>query len=98
MRKLVQQLTLDQMQNLWASALNPILSSPIVNGRQIDDIKLTIGSNTINHKLGRKLQGWITVRINGIAEIYDTQATNQMPELTLTLVSDADVTASMWVY
>ncbi len=98
MRKLAQQLTLDQLQNLWASALNPILANPIVNGRLVQDQSLTIGTTAVEHKLGRKPQGWMVVGINGIAEIYDTQATNQLPHLFLNLVSDANVSVNLWVF
>lgn len=98
MNRLPQQLTLDQLMPKWAAVINPILASPIVNGLQLDNIVLTIGDNVINHKLGRKLQGWIIVRKNAQAGIFDTQDVNQMPQLTLNLTSDADVTVSLWVY
>lgn len=98
MANLPQKLPLDQMQTRWASQLNPVVSNPIVNGLLLPNIKLTNGSNAINHMLGQKLQGWFLVGINGVASIYDNQANNQHPELTLALVSNADVTISLWVF
>lgn len=98
MTKLPQKLPLDQMQANWASAINPILASPIVNGLQLNNIPLITGTTVVNHRLGRKLQGWLLVGIDGAATIYDNQATNQMTDLTLSLTSDADVIVSLWVY
>lgn len=95
---LTQGLNLQQMQNTWASQLNPLLATPIIDGNLLEGIDISSGSNVVNHKLGRKLRGWIIVRIDGVAVIYDTQATNQTPELTLTLTSDAAVTVSLWVF
>lgn len=98
MATLPQQLTLSQLQNRWATILDPVVKSPIVNGSQLSNIKLTTGNNVVNHKLGRKLQGWIVVGIDAVSSLYDTQATNQTPQLTLNLVASADVTVSLWVY
>jgi hypothetical protein len=86
------------MQTAWAQELDPILTNPILKGRQISNQVIKTGLNVINHKLQRKLQGWFITGINGFALIYDTQASNQTPQLTLNLTSDADVTVSLWVY
>lgn len=98
MVKLAQKLPLDQMQVKWAADINPVLINPLVAGRLIQDTDLIIGNNIINHKLGRKLQGWFLVGINGAAQIYDNQATNQMTDLTLSLTSDANVKVALWVF
>lgn len=86
------------MQNSWASKINPVISNPANNSNLLTGIELVIGSNLINHRLGRKLQGWIVVGINGAAQIYDQQADNRSPQLTLILVSDADVTVNLEVF
>ena len=98
MATLPQQLDWNMAQNRWASILNPVISSPIVNGLLLTNVSLINGTTVINHKLGRKLQGWILVGINGAATIYDNQASNQMTDLTLSLTSDADVICSIWVF
>jgi len=98
MANLPLRLPIEQMQVKWSSQLNPVISNPVINGLQLTNIKLTTGNNSVNHLLGRDLQGWIIVGINGISDIYDTQATNQLPKLTLNLVSSADVIVSLWVY
>lgn len=95
---LPQKLPLDQMQTTWATALNPVVANPLVQGQLLTNITLANGNSVINHKLGRKLQGWFVVGINGPATIYDTQAGNQMPELTLNLISNATCTVALWVF
>lgn len=98
MNRLPQQLTFPQLQTKWAAMINPLLASPIANGLLLNDIALINGTTVVNHKLGRPLQGWIIVGINGAATVYDNQATNQMTDLTLSLTSNAAVTCSLWVF
>lgn len=86
------------LQTDWISKINPFISNPLLNSSFLKDISLVTGSNTINHKLGRDLQGWYIVRRNGPATVYDTQATNSMPDLTLVLVASAPVTISLAVF
>lgn len=86
------------MQNTWGSILGTLLARPANNSNILQSIHLTTGSNTVNHKLGQKLQGWTIVRQRAAASIYDTQDSNQTPALTLTLVSDADVTVDIEVF
>lgn len=86
------------MQTKWASIINPILAAPIVNGLLLNNVSLVSGDNTINHRLGRKLQGWIVVGKNANANIYDKQSTNTMPELTLVLNSSGTLTVNLWVF
>lgn len=91
-------LTWPMAQTQWPEQIDPVLQNPLVQGRLITGQKLINGTTAVNHGLGRKLQGWIIVGINGIAGIYDTQATNQTPALTLNLVSNAACTVSLWVF
>lgn len=98
MAQLAQKLTLDQMQTKWASQLNPVISCPLVQGRLIQGQKLINGVTVVNHGLGRDLIGWFLVGINAAATIYDNQASNSTPDLTLSLTSNAAVTCSLWVF
>lgn len=95
---LPQGLPLSMMANTWASALDPVLNNPLVKGSLLNNISLINGTTVVNHKLGRKLQGWIVVGIDGAAAIYDNQASNQTPQLTLSLTSNAAVTVNLWVF
>jgi hypothetical protein len=93
------QQTLSQMQSKWKSILDPFISKSGLQVSILQNQVLTTGANTINHKLGRNLQGWYPVRFHGAwAQIYDTQDQNQMPSLTLALNSSADVTVDLVVF
>lgn len=82
---LPQGLTLDMMQNKWAGEINPLLANPANNTSLLSNVTLISGDNTINHKLGRNLQGWIVIGNNAATTFYDKQATNPYPQLTLVL-------------
>lgn len=86
------------MQTQWASAINPLLSNPLVSGLVLKNVPLATGSTQVNHRLGRKLQGWCLIRKRASADIYDAQDSNSMPELTLSLVSDANVLVDLYVF
>lgn len=86
------------MQTQWKSDIDPVIASPLWQGLQLSNVVLTSGVNTINHTLGRALQGWFLVGIQGAAVIYDLQSTNPSISTTLMLNSNAAVTISLWVY
>lgn len=86
------------LQNRWASILNPIITNPVNNSSILKDVSLVAGSNTINHLLSQKLQGWSIIRINAAATVYDTQDSNQNPNQTLVLVSSAPCVCSLEVF
>jgi hypothetical protein len=96
--KLPQKLPLDRMQTQWASAIEPVLNNPTNMSNLLSNIQLSTGTNVINHKLGRKLRGWIPTRIRAAALIFDDQDSNQHPELTLILVSSAPCVIDLEVF
>lgn len=90
---------MDQMQTLWASILNTFINKPALQVDILKNVSLVSGANIINHKLGRSLQGWYPTRFHGsFAEIYDTQDTNQTPQLTLNLNASANVIIDLVVF
>lgn len=89
---------LGQMQNTWASILNPFLINPANTPVLLRSISLTTGSNSINHLLGKPLIGWNIVRQRSSATFYDSQDANPTPEVTLTLVSSASCVVDIQVY
>jgi hypothetical protein len=95
---LPQKLDYEKMLTTWAQQLNPIIANPILNNGLLQNIVLKTGTNVINHKLGRKLIGWQTTRVRQPVGLHDEQDTNQTPQLTLVLVSDADVTIDLVVF
>lgn len=86
------------LQTRWASLLEPTLNNAATQGQVLKSVALSIGPNVVNHKLGRKLQGWCIVRKRASSDIYDTQDTNQTPELTLTLQASIAVVVDIYVY
>lgn len=85
------------MQSSWTSQLNPLLSNPSNNTSILKNVQLISGTNTINHLLGKKLQGYRIIRQRALANIYDAQDSNQSPQLTLVLISDAPVSVDIEV-
>lgn len=86
------------MQNRWGSILTPVINNPLNNATILKAVSLVSGSNTINHLLSRKLQGWTIVRINAAATIYDVQDANQTPNQTLVLVADNPAVVDIAVF
>lgn len=86
------------LQTTWAQQLNPLLSNPLSNGQLLKSVTLASGTNVINHKLGRKLQGWVLTRVRAAVQLHDTQDSNPRPELTLQLVSSGAVTVDLYVF
>lgn len=93
--KLSTSLPFSLMITKWAAILNPLLDSPLNSASIISDVKLSIGSNTINHLLGKKQTGWFLVDQQASASIYRSMPFNTT---TLTLTSDAVVTVSIGVF
>lgn len=90
--------TLNLVQDNLIRTLNPVFDTPTLGGQILTKVPLVIGSNSINHKLGRNLVGWQIVRQRALASIYDTQDTNTTPSITLNLVSDAIVVVDLYVF
>lgn len=86
------------LQNNWTRTLNPLIANPLNQGSILKNVALTTGTNVVNHLLGQKLQGWQIVRQRAAAAIYDNQDTNQSPQLTLVLVSSANVSVDLMVF
>lgn len=87
--------SLSLLQASWAALINPLLNRPQLNSIILPSVSLTTGSNTIAHRLGRVLQGWSVTRQRSAATIYDNQDANSTPDLTLILVSSANVVVNI---
>ena len=78
-----------------ADELNHVLENPLLDGRQIDGIDLTTSTTKVSHKLGRVPRGWIVVRTNANAVVYEAADPDQR---FLPLTASAAVTVSILVY
>jgi len=89
---------ISQLQSNVDQAVSDVIKAPILNGRLVDDVKLTSAPTRIEHKLGRKPSGYIIVKRNADAQVYDSLANEESPTLFLPLISSADVTVSIWIF
>jgi len=90
--------TLPQLQTKWKSQIDPVLAQPWNQGLILPNVSLINGTTTVNHLLGRKLQGWNVIRKRASASVYDNQDSNPTPASTLLLVSSAAVVVDLWVF
>lgn len=86
------------LETAWSSLLNPIIDNPVNKSILLKNVKLVTGSNSINTTLGRNLQGWSIVRQRSAGTVYDNQDNNPKPNLTLLLISSADMTIDLQVF
>lgn len=87
------------LQSSWIGILNPVITNVINNASLLTNVNLSIGVNSINHKLGRKLTGWYIVRMRNIhANVFDQQDSNALSDKTLILNSDAAVSVDLVVF
>lgn len=98
MNKLPQKLPLELMRTQWSQAIDPVITNPLNNASILKNVSLMTGANVINHKLGQNLQGWWIIRQRASASVFDTQDTNQIPQLTLNLTSSANVVVDLAVF
>lgn len=89
---------LSTVQQNLIRTLNPIFNTPTLGGNLLVQQSLTLGANTINHGLGRKLNGWQIVRQRAQADIWDSQDTNATPTLTLALNTTAALVVDIYVF
>ena len=87
------------LQDNVEDAINSIIKDQFNNANILTDIVLVAGQdNTINHKLGRELQGWQVIRKRGLGDVYDVQDANTLPKLTLVLRTSVNVTVDLRVF
>lgn len=90
---------LNLIQDNTEDAINSIALNSFLNGNILEDIQLVTGQdNIVNHKLGKKLQGWLLVGNNANSVIYDNQSSNNTPNLTLLLRATANCTVKLYVF
>ena len=90
-------LNLSAMQTRWKALLDPFLGNPSNSASILQGVSLINGTNVINHKLGRVMQGWFVTDQQGVASIYRPN-TAPFNNLTLTLISSAAVTVNLGVF
>ena len=90
---------LTRVQDNVKLVLDQVVSKEMLDGIIIKTVYLrSAGANTINHGLGRELQGWQIIRKDANANVWDSQGSNNIPDKTLVLNCSADVIISLWVF
>jgi hypothetical protein len=89
---------LSTVQRNLVRVLQPVFNTPTLGGNLLTSQTLATGANSINHGLGRNLNGWQIVRQRASANIWDSQDSNQTPNLTLALNSSAPVVVDIYCF
>jgi hypothetical protein len=84
---------LNRIQEYIQYAMGPILGCPITDGAEVT-ATLSAGTNTIDHKLGRKPRGYLVGAKNANVNVWGTT----MSKTSLTLEASGTVTLTLWVY
>lgn len=89
---------LNVIQENVAQSLNPVVQKVQNDSTVLTNIILKAGQvNKINHTLGRKLLGY-NVMLTSNAVVWNDQASNPSPQLTLWLYTSTDTTVNLEVY
>lgn len=84
-----------QLQDAVDEVLKDVINNPLLQGRLIEKVVLSAGTNTLAHGLGRELRGYLIAKRSSAATVY--QIDPPTPDY-LTLVVSADVTLTLWVF
>ena len=88
-----------QTQENVEQVLTPILNSPIIDGVLVKDVDVGTSDTVVNHKLGRSPLGWIVIKRNENAVIYESATTNNNKDKFLILkASSATTDTHFWIF
>lgn len=86
----------ERLQDTIENVFNGITNSPILSGQLVESVDLDTTAIRVEHKLGRAALGYIIVRQNADATVYEE--TDTRPDLFLKLKSSSPVKVSLWVF
>lgn len=75
-----------------------LTNKAIIDGVLIDNVNLTTSASDIAHGLGKPVTGYIVIKRNANAVVYDNEQTNTKRDRFLNLQASATVTVSLWVF
>jgi hypothetical protein len=92
--------TLNRVQDNIDQAIKDIERKDALARVVIEDVELLASStdNFLSHKLDRKIKGFLVVRKNANADIWESATENVRPEKQIILRASAAVTATIWVF
>ena len=88
-----------QTQENVEQVLKPILNSAIIDGVLVKAIDVGTTDTIVNHKLGRSPLGWIVVKRNEDAVIYESAtANNDRNRFLILQASSATTDTYFWIF
>lgn len=88
----------NMLQTNIQTVLDQIVLDPFVDGTTLADIVVSVGSNTINHTLGRKPLGYVLISKDQNGDVWSGQAANKSADKTLILNSNQNMTISLRIF
>ena len=89
---------LNRVQDEVSNSISQLLRTEILDGRLIQNVTLTAGINSVEHRLDRPILGWMITRKRADANVWDSQDNNGIPTRFLDLNASADVVVDIWVF
>jgi len=90
---------LDRLYQNVARFARQFTDKPLIDGIILKDLSLLSASdNSINHKLGREIQGWVIINKTAQSDIWAVPTKQTRTSKTLVLNCSADVTVSLYVF
>ena len=82
-----------QLQTNIENAIAETLKNPLLDGRLLP-ATLVLGNNKLEHKLDRKVRGYIIVKKSAACDIYDISS----DDLFITFASTANAAVTIWIF
>lgn len=89
---------LNRVQSNVEKALTPVLTNLLLDSNLVREVPLVVGTNVVDHKLGRAPIGYIITRQRAAANIYDVQDTNSTPSKNFLINSDAVTNVDVYFF
>lgn len=90
---------LQQLQGNVYEVIRPWEGVPLLSGLLLTDIVLSAAETKVAHGLGRPIQGWLIVRTNGNAVVYESsQPSANLRDRFVHLKATGNVVVTLWVF
>lgn len=87
-----------RLQSHIKTTLNPLLELPISDGILIKNLTINTSDTLIDHKLGRKPEGFLITRLRTNAVIYESATSNDEDNRMIILIASATATADIYFF
>ena len=87
-----------RLQSHLKTVLNPLLELPISDGVLIKDLTVNTTDTLIEHKLGRKPEGFLITGLKSNSVIYESATANDEAARLIILIASATATADIYFF